>query len=372
MKQLPRTPDLDQKLRASYGPDAEIANLAVYEVVLANQTPLRKAAGIFKNARLELSLLNEMVAAINAESVPLQLGHDTQPMPVGRVFAAMDRNGEARGLQALDKSTHADLVAKLDNGTIDQVSIGVLPKHIRCSSCGFDFKAPGNEVSLWTLTCSEGHVIGQDGVFARLSGLQSIFEVSLVGQGAVKGARVVGPSDSAFQNNQRLAAAAGDARFALYLTATPREEPMNVEKIVGQLTAATADKAVAEAKVATLTSQLEAATAQVTDLQTQLAAASNATELTTVRSELTAATTDRDAALVALRDEAGKILTACGKADQVAALASKSVPEVVAVITEHRAQFAAMIPAGGSAHSADENPETVVRASTTAFQTPRR
>lgn len=373
MKQLPRTAELDQKLRASYGPDAEIANLAVWEVVLANQSALRKSGGIFQGARLEPSLISEIVAAVNAESVPLQLSHDTQPMPVGRVFAAMDRNGEARGLIAVDKVVHADLAAKLDSGTIDQVSIGVVPNHIRCSACGFDFAAPGKLLNLMTLTCENDHVVGQGGVFTRLSSLKSLFETSLVGQGAVKGARVVGPSDSAFQNNQRLAASAGDAAFALYLTATPQEETMELKDVLAQLSSVTTEKALVDAQVLSLTSQLEAATAQATELQTQLQAASTATtELATTKTALTAATEDRDAALAALRTEATKILTACGKADQVDALAAKSVAEVIAVIDEHRAQFAAMIPAGGAANAADASTQAAVRASTSAFRTPRR
>lgn len=373
MKQLPRTAELDQKLRASYGPDAEIANLAVWEVVLANQSALRKAGGIFQGARIEPSMISEIVGAVNAESVPLQLSHDTNPMPVGRVFAAMDRNGEARGLIAVDKIVHADLAAKLDSGTIDQVSIGVIPNHIRCSSCGFDFASPGNLLNMFTLTCENDHTVGQGGVFTRLSSLKALFETSLVGQGAVKGARVVGPSDSAFQNNQRLAASAGDAPFALYLTATPREETMDVEKIVAQLTAATADKALAQASVVTLTSQLEAANTQLAALQAQVDAAATATaDLETARTSLTAATEERDAALTALRGEAAKILTACGKPDQVEALAAKSVAEVVAVIDEHRAQFAAMIPAGGAASAADAGTEPALGASSTnAFRTRR-
>jgi hypothetical protein len=373
MKRLTKTPAIAAQLKAAYGSDANTDSLVVFEMTLANGKPLRKAGGIFEGAVLTPGFLQELIAAVQSESVPLQTGHQTVPLPVGRVFAAMNANGEARGLIAVNETTQGPIVADLDNGTIDQCSVGVLPKHLNCSVCGWDFADPKHYESMWSLTCGNDHVIGQNGVHAQLNGLKAFFETSLVGQGAVRGARVLGPSDSVFQTNPQLAASVAEgAGLALLLTATvaPSEDTMN-EAQLASFTAALEGKA-------TATVQLTAATAQITDLTAQLTASQTA--LAASQAELAAATPARDEAvaalaaqtdiatkaLTALKDEATKILTACGKPDLVTALATQDVDAVLAVIAEHRAQFAAMIPAGGAAAAADTKPTATARPATSA------
>ena len=383
MTQISKTAESLAKLRASSGADANVDDLAVYEVILANTLPLRKTGGLFKDARLSSALLLEIVQAVNTESVPVQLQHDTSTAPFGRLFSAAIRGDEARGLVAIDGKAHPDIVQKLDSGTMDQVSVGMVNKHLLCSKCGFDYASPKAYEFRWDLTCDKEHKIGEDGTHVQVSGLDSLFEVSFVGQGAVRGARVVGPSESAFKDNQRLAAssaATGDA-VAVHLTATVEDEnDMLTQEFLTQLTTATEAKTRAEAQVTTLTSERDG-------LQTQLTAITGErdtaiTERNTAQTELATVTGERDtlktaneAAIAALSTEAKGVLIACGKseAEADAEVKDKDASALLSILTENRAKFAAVIPAGGASTAADTQLSTAPRrAAGASFRSPTR
>lgn len=385
MKQISKTAEVMSRLRASYGADAAVDNLAVYEVVLGNRLPLRKTGGLFKDARLASSLLLEMAQKVNEESIPVQLQHDTSTLPFGRLFSATNYGEEARGLIAIDQIGHPDLVAKMDNGTIDQVSVGMVNTKLLCSRCGFNYADPKAYEYRYDLTCDKEHQIGVDGTHVEVSGLDSFFEVSLVGQGAVKGARVIGPSESAFKDNARLAAssaATGDA-IATHLTATqaakPDEDDMDIKDFTTQLTSATEGRVAAETNLATRTTERDTAR---TELATAQAAVTTLTgERDTIAANLTAAeatrdtaVAERDAVLTALTTEATTVLTACGKnTDEIAAiLKDKDATAILSVLQENRSQFAAIVPVGGAARSADTIASARARQGTGAFRSPNR
>lgn len=364
MKRLEKTAEITSLLRKSYGTDAKLDNLVVFEMTLANTLPLRKGGGIFKGARLAQSLLQEIMAAINTESVPAQASHNTGPLPLGRFFVAkLASLDEVRGLVAVDETTQPQLVADLDAGTIDQVSVGMINKHLTCSACGFDYQGEKAWEFRYAGECDKEHKIGENGVHVVVAGLDSLFETSFVGQGAVRGARVVGPSDSIFQTNQALAAsAAGGNNVAVLLTATPSEEPktMDLSVLTTQLTTAVAGEATAKAQVTQLTTERDAAVGQVTTLTTErndaLSAKTTAeTNLAAVTAERDAAATSVTAAVTALTAEATAVLTACGKsaADIEAALKDKDAPAILSILQENRKAFAAVIPVGGVANAAD-------------------
>src|SRR5690606_32499373 len=163
MKQITKTAEILAKLRASYGADANVDVLAVYEVVLANTLPLRKTGGLFKGARMESGLLHDIANAVNAESAPMQAQHDTGPLPVGRLFAAGVVGAETRRGVAVDGSTPAGLglIAQLDSGTVDQVSVGMVNKKLTCSRCDFDYMVPSAYENRWDLTCNQDHKVGE-------------------------------------------------------------------------------------------------------------------------------------------------------------------------------------------------------------------
>lgn len=198
MRQLKKTPDLERRLRDSVGNDADLTSLAVFETIAINTLPIRKVGTLFENARMNVSLLRAMSEFVNKEKqVPLQLMHDvSENLPVGRVFASdlVDAKGvngedvtELRHLFYISSATDEGkaLIAKLDSGTINEVSVGVRSKHIRCSECGFDYMSDeAGIIHILTRTCENEHTIGKDGVYARLDGLDRYFEMSLVSRGA--------------------------------------------------------------------------------------------------------------------------------------------------------------------------------------------
>lgn len=355
MKQIAKNERINGQLRAAYGPDADLNSLAVYEAVLLNGEPLRKAGGLFKNARASLSLLGELANWVNKESVPIQLVHDTSELPYGRLFYAEVVNDELRGLFAIDGANHADLVSKIDNGTLNQVSVGFNPKKLSCSKCGYDYLAPGHEMALWTMECSEGHTLNQDGTFLWVDGLEYFFELSLVGMGAAKGASIVGRNDSVLADNpvfqQRLAASANGHIAGVRLSPSDKEDSsMNTEQMA-QFQAAVAEAATAKVQLQALQDQLTAAQAQITEL--------NAREIPVDRSAELAE------AVAALQAEAKAILTACG--EEVPAELPSAVGELTALIGKHRAQFAALIPPGGASNK--EKAEQPAPRSSAAFST---
>lgn len=370
MKQISKTGDVLAKLRAAYGPDANLDTLAVWEVILANTQPLRKTGGLFKGARLASELLDEMVASVNSESVPVHKQHDGSTDPFGRVFHAFRNGDEARGLLAIDAGNHPDIAAKMDNGTYDQVSVGMMNKHLLCSKCGFDYQSPKAFEFRWAMECDKEHQIGIDGVHIVVSGLDSFFETSLVGKGAVNGARVLGPSEAASIGDQRLAASAANGEaMALHLTATVENQEgktMDLTALTTSLTEQTSARATAEANLLSMTSARDALQTNLTAVTGERDAAitratTAETDLAAAQTELTAAQEATAAAVTALKAEATKVLTAVGKQTELASLEDKDVAALLEVIEEHRAEFAAIIPVGGASTGADGKPTAPAR-----------
>lgn len=376
MKQIAKSEQIKEQLRAAFGVDANLDALAVYEAIALNSLPLRQGGGIFKGARNTLGLLGEMASWIRKESVPLQSVHNTSELPYGRVFHGSVVDDQLRVLFAVDGMNHADIVTKIDSGVLDQVSVGFLMKSLKCSQCAFDYMAPNSQFNLYTLECSDGHKIGEDGAFVWVDGLQYFFELSLVGMGAADGAKIVGKSDARLQApevQQRLAASAGDfAGVRLSPTIQEVSPTMNTEQMAA-FQAAVSGQATAQAQLTAMTeardvlqTQLTAANTRIEELQ---AAAGNADAVNTANAERDAAQADLAAAVTALQGEAKTVLTACGK--PVPEQLPGTVAELTALIAEHRAQFAGVIPVGGAGAGADSTTKTPVATASAAFRAPR-
>lgn len=367
MKQIPVTEDLKQRLRTSFGPDATIETLVVFEATAANLLPLRKSSGIYKGARFAESMLYEMAAAVKTESVPLHIMHNTYEEAVGRVFDGVVAGEELRVQFALNGDTQAPRVADLNAGISDQVSVGVLPKRLLCSECGWDFMGEAaTSENWWNLQCGNGHEIGQNGVHVRLAGLDSWHETSVVGKGAVNGSRIVGPSQTAFAaslGQHRLAASEkvpGSRLVCLAVvenTPNPKEPEMtdktntiafDVNKMVADLSAAQTEAATKGAKVV----ELEAS---VADLTAKLAVASS------IKPE------DFSAALAALTDIAKRSMIALGEQDPTP---PTDVTALVALISDKQAKLTAMIPATPRSESVDAKKVELTTA-TAGFRTAR-
>ncbi|MBN9548154.1 MAG: hypothetical protein J0H31_04525 [Alphaproteobacteria bacterium] len=129
VKQITKTPEIIARLKQAIGSSAPVDNLAVFEAIALNNLPLRKKQHVYNGAVAQRSFLLEMALALETESRPLQVMHEGGVLPIGRVFQGRVVDGvdtELRVLFWVDKE-HEDKIRQIDNGSIDQVSVGVLP-----------------------------------------------------------------------------------------------------------------------------------------------------------------------------------------------------------------------------------------------------
>ncbi len=382
MKQITKTPDITEALQASVGPDVNVDNLAVYEAIAFNNRPVRKNHPLFKGAIADRSLLLEMAAALSIESRPLQVQHSDESLPSGRAFhgKVIDNGSESelRVLFFVDKN-EVPLMAKIDSGTVDQVSVSILPKKMLNSVSGFDYlgdKATADNI--WTGTDDKGNTIGKNGVYAKMVGLDKWFELSLVGMGGAENARIVSNRESYFGSSyQKLAASGVDPNYFL-LEASTENNLMDPKEFIEKISTLSAANATFTADIATLTASNTALKAQVVDLEAKVAAAATPdAALTTAQADLAARTTEvadltaaNATAIAALQSVAKSILTASGKMD---AQVPATIAELDALIKESSATLAAALANGGKSKDAiDDIDKDAAPLNLSAFRRPGR
>jgi hypothetical protein len=352
MKRITRTPKVDEALRRGFGAEADLSGLAVYEMIAANGNPIRKKSGIYAEARITTETLGEMAQLVNQESRQLILIHNDNMMPVGRVFEGRLNNGAFHALFAVNEKTQAAICSDLDAGIIDQVSVSILSKALLCSQCGWDYYSEAATYdNIWGCVCGNGHQIGENGVHARLVGVDAFTEVSLCGMGAVPGARVINPSASAFSNSSprdmALRASADGPRKHLVLHASveqPKDtKSMDLAAAMLRIEALAAGEATAKAATAALQAASDAAAAlaatTIADLTTKL------TEATASLSVAAPAVADVAALRAAVEENARRALVATGV--QTPTLAT-DVPGLIAQMSEAQAKLTAALPADGA------------------------
>lgn len=334
MKQVEKTAFVLDKLRAAeMNPD----EMAVFEAIALNTLPIRKKHPLFKGAVHDRSFLQEMADAVNKESLPLQLMHESAEIPSGRVFYGEVKEtlggSELRVLFAIDK-TYENIVKLVENGTIDQVSVSILAKQQLCSKCSYDFFGDDAGIdNLWSATCDKGHTVGVDGMHLRAKGLDSWFEMSLVGKGGATGAKILSKGRQMFQDH-RLAASGGDpAFFTTTLLSNDIEElKMDLNALVEQLSDVKAERMTLTSQLQGLAEDLEAKKAEVAALEAKLADAQK-------KLDEGLSQEDYDLAINTLKDVAKKVLVATGdveaKVDDVpvAELAAKITGKAEALVT---------------------------------------
>lgn len=363
MKQVQKTAEIIERLKAAFGAEVDPNAYAVFEAIALNQRPIRQKHPLFEGAVAQTSLLRELVANIKGESAPLQLQHKGGALPSGRVFDAQLVNDEVRILFAMTNTAdNASLIADLDAGIIDQVSVNILAKQLLCShaGCGFDYLGPDADyMNILNAECGEGHKLREDGTHIEMHGIDSVFEISLVGTGGADGARIVGRDNQAFASEsfQRLAASGlAPAMLVASLSATPN--PKDETLMPGQnidINALIAASATDKAEITTLTASNAALTTQVATLTAERDAAVAAQA---------AAETERDAALeTAAPDQAVlDLVAAAAKAALVAGGDNNpTVPEKVEdqiKVIKDAGLVLSMIPAGGRANTNPSDLET--------------
>jgi len=293
-KRVEITPEIQATIRRALG-DAEVdtSKFAVYEAKSLSTEPLSKG-GFFNKARISASTIAEMGTFLNSEAgaIPLHIMHNDRVLPVGRVFNAKTMNmpnGEvelrSQFLIPLDKK---EIVADVDNSIIDEVSVGLLTKHAFCSECGFDYYSEDADITNFlNLTCDKGHQIGVDGTHIRLVGLEDWSELSLVGQGAAKNAKILPRAKQSMSKEmvERLAASTTPPE-ARILTAsykiedssktskTQGESDMDTKEFVAQLSVTTSELEAKKIELSQATTTIGTLNGEITSLK---AAAETAT-----------------------------------------------------------------------------------------------
>jgi hypothetical protein len=307
VKQVSLTQDIQQRLQAAAGADVVLSNLAIFEATALNTLPIRKQHPMYKDAVHQKSYLDQMAAFLAQESLPLQIMHDSSTLPAGRVFSGNVINGpsgpELRVLFWVDK-TNSDLTQKIDNGTVDQVSVSALPKAVKCNLCGFDFLGPEATLDqFWCATCANDHVMGKDGAHAVMSDLASWYEMSLVNRGGAVGARIHGPKDSHFVQKF-----SGDAPTFAVLTLSEKDLSQEKARMELDLNKFVTDLADARGKLLVEADKVKTLEASVADLTAKLAAAAPKAD------ELAATKAAQAKSVASLHDLASKLCALTGDA----------------------------------------------------------
>ena len=297
-------PRVKKKLQALLGSKFDLSTLAVFEGLANDTLPISGAGGIYKSARMTNAYLEDMSSKVaNGDYVPMIKLHDQHgSLPVGRIFDAAtfsstagENETDLHILFYLDQKSEADLVAKLENGSIAEISTGSTPSSLQCSACGYDFLASvDNRRRLWagkdyTPLCSEGHQWGVGGNHLKLAGLSSWKETSAVTRGAVARAHILNEKELrlAPQSEEiNLAAHADDDKLLLVtlqdgvdtpeFNGSTHSDQNNGNKNMTDISVPREDYnklVLAQGKADNLTAQLNAATTAKTDAETAKLAA---------------------------------------------------------------------------------------------------
>ena len=197
--QVVKTPAIENQLRLILGQEADLSQVAVYEMVALGQKPL-KTSGLYSNAVVSEQTMYKLVSLSEMRPVPIiELHAAYSTLPVGRVFKSGVRNGQLHALAYFTKQGQTDLIAKMDTGTIRDVSVGFTPSSLTCSACNYDFLASedGRELLFegyfsGSTKCGNDHTMGKDNVYLQIMDVSSWSETSLVTRGASEDARMLG------------------------------------------------------------------------------------------------------------------------------------------------------------------------------------
>lgn len=340
MKQLEMTPAMIELIKERVGEDVDPTDFAVFESISLNTRPLPgKRGSLFEEAVISPTTLKLMVDHINSgQHLPLIADHELMGAPKGRVFhAGLDFGADGLELHTLFylDPTEVELIAKLNAGSLDEVSVAFLAERFLCSECGWDYFEAGRMENVWDRTCGNGHKIGEDGAHGEMHGLRQFVELSLVASGAADKPKILGKSQAKLtpETKQLLAASGFDNPDDLVLRASinTKDDDMADAATLAQLTQLSTDKGELTVKLSAAETARDAATAQVTALTT---------ERDELQTKLTAAEADLETA------------KAAPGADQVAELAEAKAGFVT--------QLNALRVAGGEAElKDDEVPETI-------------
>lgn len=400
-KRVKITPKIEAQIRAGVDdPQADVSNFAVYESRTLTTEALN-ASGLFRGGRVSVGTLEDMVASLNKQggAIPLQVMHDTDVLPVGKIFhgeTKLMENGETEIRSLFYVSPSQDkLIADIEASVIDEVSVGFRPEHIYCSECGFDYLSEDATFSnIYTATCNEDHTIGQSGVYGRLVGLKSWMEVSLVGKGAAKNPKILSRAkqslgqeavDRLAASGKPLEASTVSAHYKLEASASANNNKGDLEmdeKLMAQLTAKIEEVATVKAELKQKDEAKAAVDAKVTELEASLKAKdaeiaelSKDVDKAALTAKVEETETNLKGAVEKLRPHAVAALVASGKTAEDLK-EDTSVTAMLEIIESAGLKLHQVVAASASDKSEEESKKLVATAATLrakeAFKTPKR
>lgn len=230
---LNKNPTVKKKLTSLLGEKFDLSKLAVFEGLANDTLPINKQGSVYNQARMTNNYLSNMADKVGSgEYVPIIEQHDQGgKLPIGRIFDAktypnLDNNTDSdlHILFYVDETSEPNLVSKLSNGSVSEISTGTVPSSLQCSACGYDFLAgDDNRRRLYagknyTPLCSEGHQWGVGGNHLKLGNLGSWKETSLVTRGAATRAHILSEKELRLSHDSgeiSLAANADDDKLLL-------------------------------------------------------------------------------------------------------------------------------------------------------------
>lgn len=363
-KRIEVTPAIKEAIVASVGSEIDFDNIAVFETVAVTSRPINKPGSIFHDAVIPRATLEQAAAQLNTGTfVPLHTLHmQGYELPVGRLFkgtvgTSQDGFDELHALFYVDPS-EKELASKIENGTIEEVSVGLRPEKLVCSGCDFDYGLKSSEENLWTRTCDNGHVLGMGGYHLRLEGVKKFMETSLVSKGASDGAKILNQRKRllASQFADLAASCNNPEHTTLFASPTLGEEidMKEIEELQAGLAALTAK--VGEQEAALVTAQTTI-TAQAEELTALKASA-----------ESTKALAEKSDALIALADGAEALTAKITGVEETVAKLSVTPAAPAASSHPFRLPLDGITNLRASAHDSAEKP---VQGKGSAFKTKR-
>ena len=203
-KRVELTDTIKGYIKDKCGADVDFNQIAVYQARGISTEPISQDT-IYNKGQFTRNALVDMEKLINEplNTVTLQTMHDSHVLPIGKVFHSEVVDEADTGQSALYtlfgvSIEHPDIINKIDNGIIDEVSYGFKPKKLLCSECGKDLM--DNDVSFFDIMkrrCPEcGAIMGKDGAHVNILSVESVSELSLVTRGAAKHPKIL---DSIYQ-----------------------------------------------------------------------------------------------------------------------------------------------------------------------------
>lgn len=377
-KQVELTEDVINKFKAKFGEEANIENFYIFECRAFSTEPVHQGT-IYDGATATSTMVAEMADKVNNtdENIGIHIMHKDGDLNIGRVFSA-SVSYEGDGVTALyatcgilKDSDSENIVNRIENNVLDEVSVQFVPEHARCSKCGWDYMGEDATFEHWIdRTCENGHTIGDDGCHLELDGLLSFSEISIVNRGAAKNPKILSQKKRSLFSEGELMSLAASGKTPEFLVATFNSKMEKIMEDKGNVTLSAEELEGMKAELSQLKLQLdlgekvknlEATLSEkdavisekekaVADKEAELSSEVEAhkAEVEELNVKLSAVEEEKSALLSFLQEEVKKVACAAGKKDVEV---PSDLGGISAMLSENQQILATLIPAGGVAKS---------------------